>query len=589
MEIYKRAWVNYYKNYEKYIGYQMLSAAIMSVFLMPLFSFLFNALMKVSGNSYIANGLLQKFLISPFGILVILISLIMGFVLLLLNLGGLVVIAHQSIIGSEQSRFIDIVMYAFKRLKYLFGLDGILLVIYFVVLAPLIDAEYSIAAFDRLQIPGFVMDTIQANALYNILLGLGFLVVVYLSVKWMYALHILLLENLSDKKILKRCKVIFKNHWKKILKSTFQHSVFDLLIGFGVMFIIIVPVGYLISGLGLSIDYLVAFIIFLFITLLYVISNIAVTLGVIRMTMIYHDFEESNVEILKIKTVDVPSKFNKFLSNKLVLVLSFIFMIVGVLGYTYVFDANLKNARYDVDITAHRGSSVEAPENTLSAIKLAVENGADFVEIDVQLTKDKKIILLHDKTFMRTSNVDKRPDELNLDEIKTFDNGAWFSKDFIGEPVVTLEEVMAYSEGKIKLNIEMKGTEYSPDLTEHLVKLIEQKAYQNNCVITSLVYDDLLKVEELKPNLDTGYIMFIALGDLSQMKTDFYSVEAANVTEAFVEKAHDSGRQVHVWTINERPDMEAMMDMGVDNIITDQDALLKEIIEERKSGNGLGF
>jgi len=87
-------------------------------------------------------------------------------------------------------------------------------------------------------------------------------------------------------------------------------------------------------------------------------------------------------------------------------------------------------------------------------------------------------------------------------------------------------------------------------------------------------------MESLNSSIKTGYIMFVALGDLSDLAIDFYSIEASNVTEKFVSKAHALGREVHVWTINDKTVMKEMLEFGVDNIITDDELLLQDLIKE---------
>ncbi len=141
---------------------------------------------------------------------------------------------------------------------------------------------------------------------------------------------------------------------------------------------------------------------------------------------------------------------------------------------------------------------------------------------------------------------------------------------------------MTYARNKIKLNIEIKGSHYSPDIYNELIELIKLNNFKYDSVITSLNYEDLEAIETKAPYLKTGYIMFVALGDLEKLNVDFYSVEETNVNESFVEKAHEIGREVHVWTINEKDDMQKMLDYGVDNIITDQDKILKELLGEGK-------
>ncbi len=103
-----------------------------------------------------------------------------------------------------------------------------------------------------------------------------------------------------------------------------------------------------------------------------------------------------------------------------------------------------------------------------------------------------------------------------------------------------------------------------------------------SCVVTSLDYEIIQGIEAIEPSIKTGYIMYVAIGDLKDVNVDFYSVEMSNVNEKFIAKAHLLGREVHVWTVNNEGDMESMLLLGVDNIITDYDALLRDVIKQLK-------
>lgn len=242
--------------------------------------------------------------------------------------------------------------------------------------------------------------------------------------------------------------------------------------------------------------------------------------------------------------------------------------------------------KYSVEITAHRGSSMGAPENTLVAVQMAIDNKADYTEIDVQETKDGGIVLTHDTNLVRVTGVDVNVYELTTEEVTAMDAGTWFSDKFKGETIPTLEQVMDESKGKIKLNIELKGHKKTKNLVSNVVKLIKDKNMLKDCVITSLDYELIQAVEKIAPEIRTGYIMYVALGDLASLNTDFYSIEATNVTDQFVTNAHAIGRQVHVWTVNDIDSLSSFLDKGVDNIITDNEIAMRQELEEL---NQFGF
>jgi len=228
-------------------------------------------------------------------------------------------------------------------------------------------------------------------------------------------------------------------------------------------------------------------------------------------------------------------------------------------------------------ITAHRGSSSESPENTISAMELAISQGADYIEMDIQQTKDGKLVVCHDTNLKRLTGMAENLWELTQEELQTKDVGSWFSHKFAGAKIPTLEEVLALTQGKIKLNLELKLHGYESDLASEVVKVVGKDF---DGVISSFDYPTLVRVKELNPKLYVGLIMATEVADLPQLQVDFYSVKARLATKEFITKALEIGRKVHVWTVNEPEAIQEMIARGVDNIISDHPKLAKLVREK---------
>ncbi|NEP58172.1 MAG: glycerophosphodiester phosphodiesterase [Symploca sp. SIO2G7] len=231
-----------------------------------------------------------------------------------------------------------------------------------------------------------------------------------------------------------------------------------------------------------------------------------------------------------------------------------------------------------IQVTAHRGSSINAPENTISAINLAIQEQADYVEIDVQQTKDGKLVVLHDSNLQRVAGIAHNIWELDYEEVGKLDVGSWFDAKFAQERVPCLEEVIEATKDKIKLNVELKLNGYEQELAAQVVKLVDEQKFAQQCVISSADYRTLLQVKALNPQLATGLIMPTAMAQVDKLKVDFYSVQSLVATTDFINQAHALGREVHVWTINELTEMETFLNRGVDNIITDTPKTLRELL-----------
>lgn len=239
-------------------------------------------------------------------------------------------------------------------------------------------------------------------------------------------------------------------------------------------------------------------------------------------------------------------------------------------------------------ITAHRGSSRSAPENTLAALRAAEEELADYAEIDVQMTADGVVVLGHDASLRRVAGIDRAIGSMDWEELSRLDVGSWFSPAYGGERIPALAEVLEFSLGRLRLNIEMKDAGAASTLPEQVVELIQTYGYGEQCVITSTNLGYLARVKELAPELKTGYVIAAAYGDYYSMDVvDFISIRHTFVNPALVEKLHSQGKEVHVWTVNNRTDMERLRVLGVDNLITDDPILAREIIYQEEATENL--
>jgi glycerophosphoryl diester phosphodiesterase len=234
--------------------------------------------------------------------------------------------------------------------------------------------------------------------------------------------------------------------------------------------------------------------------------------------------------------------------------------------------------RHRVAVTAHRGSSGYAPENTLSALRRAIDDGADFAEIDVQLTLDGTVVVIHDADLKRVTGVRKKISEISYEEIKTLDAGSWFSSEFRGEPIPTLKEMLALAKGKIRLNVELKFHGRDDQLVEKVLQIIQDQHVESQCLISSMNYKGVMRVKTLNPDLITGFIVVRRVGDLSRFGTDFLSLNKGIASRRVIASAKRWGKGIHVWTVNDPKEMAHFINLSVDSIITDIPKILIEVM-----------
>jgi glycerophosphoryl diester phosphodiesterase len=242
------------------------------------------------------------------------------------------------------------------------------------------------------------------------------------------------------------------------------------------------------------------------------------------------------------------------------------------------------DVREDVAVTAHRGASLRAPENSMAAFREAYEAGTTFVELDVQRTRDGVIVVIHDGDLLRMAGDPRKVRDLTLAEIQALDIGAKRGPQYAGERVPTLAEVIDYARGRFRINVELKYNVPDRQLAPAVVSLLRERQFLDQVVITSLDHAALRQVEQIEPGLDTGLIVTAAVGNVIRTDMDFISLNSARATASLVDQARAAGKEVHVWTVNRPEVMLRMIERDVDNVITDDPAALVRVMHDR---NGL--
>ncbi len=237
----------------------------------------------------------------------------------------------------------------------------------------------------------------------------------------------------------------------------------------------------------------------------------------------------------------------------------------------------------NITIHAHRGVATEAPENTLGALRGAIAAGVDYLETDVQMSKDGVLVIAHDSDFSRLGGVARKVWELTYEEIRAIKlrlgNGSATS-----EVTPTLDALLSEAKGRIRLNLELKYYgDHQPGLAKKTVEAVRARGMLDQVVIQCLEYEPLLEVRELAPGLPIGYLLSFNGREPARLKVDFLSVEQNRADRRFITKAHQRDQQVYAWTVNKAEDMARLLDLGIDGLITDQSALARQAVAEHSN------
>ncbi|MDF2682031.1 MAG: glycerophosphodiester phosphodiesterase [Brevibacillus sp.] len=253
-------------------------------------------------------------------------------------------------------------------------------------------------------------------------------------------------------------------------------------------------------------------------------------------------------------------------------------LLTGLIQPMAVFAAPSEKADR-VDTIAHRGASGYAPENTMAAFRKAVKMKADYIEIDVQATKDGKLVVIHDTTVDRTTDGTGKVSSFTLDEIRSLDAGSFFGPDFAGERIPTFEEVLDEFRGKTGILIELKAPELYPGIEEQVAAALSErnmdKPENEKIIVQSFNFDSMKTFHELLPDIPVG-VLTSNKDDLTDEKlkefaayADYVNPTQKLVTEDLVNRIHDLDMQISVWTVRKPEEVEPLLKAGVDDIITD--------------------
>ena len=236
-------------------------------------------------------------------------------------------------------------------------------------------------------------------------------------------------------------------------------------------------------------------------------------------------------------------------------------------------------------VIAHRGFSGRAPENTLLAIREAIAIGAEMVEIDVTMTADGHVILLHDETLDRTTSGTGPPTDHTLEEIRELDAGAWFSTVFAGEKIPTLSEALQTVKGRILINIEIKPEAVDHGVVPKIASLIAEHEMHNQVIVSSFSPEALLRMKIADPEVITATLFNKDLHTgrdpleiVLEVGSRGFNISARRLTAAMIERCHKHGIPIAVYTVNEPDEMRRLIELGVDAVFTDHPGLMLSLI-----------
>ncbi len=242
-------------------------------------------------------------------------------------------------------------------------------------------------------------------------------------------------------------------------------------------------------------------------------------------------------------------------------------------------------------IVAHRGASEHAPENTLAAFRRAVSDRADAVELDVRLTADNAVVVIHDASLRRTAGRRRRVARATLAEVRNMDAGSWFDTRHSGERIPTLEEVFAVVPSTMGINVELKadrGGRRGAELAERTCRIIIRSHREGSVLVTSFHHTLIALVKKRFPGITAGILLHpLRQSARSPVRTarsigaEYIVFGSRTLTKRLTEQAHTAGLRVAEYTVNTEFRLKRARRYGVDAVITNRPGVMK-----RRVGQG---
>ena len=530
-----------------------------------------------------------------------------GFLLVLLLLVGEIlapICLCDAIQKQEKTGVRSIIRKSIKAIPRFFAPSGLLILLYILFISPIIGWGINLSMTQRFYIPRFITEVIDKNLIYSVLYRGALIALALLGIIHMFVFHGILIDGERPWDAMRRSRRYIVEHWKPIILS-FIALTLIIRVLFAVQTFVFddlpqrylesisseMPRGYIFDIVETKTltdeDMTVLFYRFLCILQAYIgqyVFNIFLVISscsyFMVMTRLYLRFRREDEGIpYEPEKFDLKPKNARHVILTLLMIITPV-LLVGLSAFMAVFFNKIFPEREKTAVVAHRTGGYLASENSLEGLDAAAAHGCYGGETDIQRTLDRHYIINHDTDFARLTGDKRKPSEMTLEEIKglkihdTTGNGQLLE-------VPTLEELLDHGKGKVTLFLELKGETADHDMADDVVKAVKERDMVNDVVLISLDYDVIDYAERKYPEMETGVLIFGAVGDVTNLNCDMIIMEEEMASVAStVRNIHSAGKKVGVWTVNTEPAMKRFLDSEADLVITDDILMAGQVQKE---------
>ena len=558
-----------------------LSYRILGLLLIyPLTRYLFNMSIRLSGQNYINNRLLLDYLSLPSTIIIFALLLIIFTLYIAVELIFLAIIFDFGYHEQDLSLRV-LTHYGLRRIPIILKKYHVALIIPSLFFWFLVEFVHIVGIASTIEIPAFVTGQIRLLPILTYVF-IGFIVLIAIGyLESALTMHAYVLDGLTIKHTFHKNRALLrKNRLKYIIEFIALNALLNgiLYVLYSLVILLIAFLIFITRGQALILGVLLTFLYTIYTFFVFLSTLILIPINFALLSAWHYQHKEDSgqkKQLLKFSKI-IRKPFESILIKRtlaMVLLTVFILNISLVFGTVRTPSTQIEFLNY-AQIVAHRGASKQAPENTLSAIELALEQGADAVEFDVRLSKDLIPILMHDVTLGRTTNdtQNRRVDQLTYEELRALDAGSWFSSQFENEPIPTLEEALITIRNRgtafIELKVNSLALEYS------VVQLIDTLGMSDQVVVLSFYRDQLSRIKRSNENIQTLLLLTSFIGTPDVLVTyediDYYGFERSFIVNRpeLITKLHDHNKKVYVWTLSNTTQIEQATNFDFDGLIT---------------------
>ena len=546
--------------FPRILKFQILTHLLFIFIILPSYFYIRTFIVSLNKLSVIDNTELLRFVFSPLGIILLIISLMVIFFYFLVELSGLILLTSSYQKERLEPSFITILKESIKLIPKFLNKSIIVISFYFLLLIPITSSVLGFNLFKKFNIPNFIFREIIKNPLYLIIYILIVIIFYYLFIKAIFTFHYILIKKEKSSTAIKKSFNLINDNFKDFF-DTFILRILRYLVIFLIIFFLSIFIINFTKNISKELfTYSIIFLLVIKNIILTTIILIFIPLEIKFLTDKFYEY----TKIKKRLVVKEKNKYNiidKIFSFKRPVIFTFISMLI-LLNVLFIFVPNFFNNSFKIKlIIGHRGG--DGVENSLGAIKNSIDKRIDYVEIDIQRTKDNYYIVNHDKTFKRVAGINKSASDMTLKEIKKISLRG-------DEKIPEINEVLKLSKNKINLFIELKGKTADKKMVDDIVKLVKKEKMEKQVVFISMRYSVIDYLKTKYKDLKTGFIYFLFLGDMSKIKADYMLFSEDFVTENHIEQIHRHNKKAIVWTVNSPDSMKKYLDSAVDGIITDR-------------------